>query len=168
MRKEVILLFLQQRLPFLTTAGVNGTIIVLENQYRKRFSKSPPFPPPGRFGARQGRSGISAQTRIVSSPITWISFQQMRISSSLPKRPKQRHFPQTMIETRRPSQVLISTSETKPTRQPLFAFITSLFLSSVIEQQSIFVTSVVNFIHFYARSLIYISKKPPCGEITGE
>ena len=77
---------------------------------------------------------ISPQTIIVSSPITSISFQQILISSSLPKSPKHLPLPHIIIEMRQPLQVSISTSLTQPSLHPFLAHITSLFLRSVIQQ----------------------------------
>ena len=72
------------------------------------------------------------RTRMVSSPITIISFQHTTISSPLPRKPHT-PFPQkTVILTRQPVQVSTSTSVTQPRRQPLSIFTTSFARRSVI------------------------------------
>lgn len=99
--------------------------------YRKKPSKKP------RLHCAGGLCSGSLQTRIVSSPMTSISSQQTRKSSSRPNSPPHLDFPQMMIATSFPLHVSISTSETQPRRQPVFALITSLLRSSVIEQHAI-------------------------------
>lgn len=79
-------------------------------------------------------AGHSKSTSMVSSPITLISFQQIFMSSYLPKSPKNFDLPKMITETRHPVQVSISTSQTQPKRQPSFKFITSFSRISVIQQ----------------------------------
>lgn len=71
------------------------------------------------------------RTRIVSSPITTISFQQTTISSPLPKKPHTPLPQKTVILTRQPVHVSISTSVTHPKRHPFSIFTTSFALKSV-------------------------------------
>ena len=70
-------------------------------------------------------------TKMVSSPITTISFQQTTISSPFPQKPKTPLPQKTVILTKQPVQVSISTSVTHPRRQPLSTFTTSFARKSV-------------------------------------
>ena len=81
------------------------------------------------------QGGLSARrhTRIVSSPITSTSSQQIRISSSRPKSPKQRFLPWIIRATTWPEHVSTSTSQTCPRRQPSVLLITSLQVKSVTQ-----------------------------------
>ncbi len=71
------------------------------------------------------------RTKIVSSPITTISFQQTIISSPLPKKPHTPLPQNTVMLTIQPVQVSISTSVTQPNLQPLSMLTTSFALKSV-------------------------------------
>lgn len=71
------------------------------------------------------------RTNIVSSPITTISFQQTIISSPLPKKPHTPLPQKTVMLTRQPVQVSISTSVTQPNLQPLSMLTTSFARKSV-------------------------------------
>ena len=100
------------------------------NSYLRQKSESTPI----LGGLRRHSRGQSKSTRIVSSPITLISFQHILISSCRPNSPRHFGLPHIIIEIRQPEQVSISTSQTEPKRYPSLKFITSLAFKSVIQQ----------------------------------
>lgn len=97
----------------------------------------------------------SIQTRIMSSPMTSMFSQQIRISFSLPKN---RPLPYMIIATTLPQQVSTSTSQTCPKRQPSFLLITSLHLKSVTQQiTKITPASIICRRRFYHEQWVFIS-----------
>lgn len=80
-------------------------------------------------------------TRMVSSPISSISSQQITISSHRPNNPSSFSRPKIIIATSLAVQVSTSTSSTKPRRIPSFELITSLWRISTIRQ---FITTTLS------------------------
>ena len=110
----------------------------------QRPPKMPSMIPPRFLHLRGSQQGMVWLTKMVSSPMTSISFHPITISSSWPISPMHLGRPWMTMATSWAVQVSTSTSSTQPRRVPSQTLMTSLLCMSVI-LQSIHVPPLVSY-----------------------